>query len=75
MVEIRVNIATDMNDTGGFGLPQMSEREMFEKLLSSGCHAKVGRFQSSLDKYSVRLGDAEPFPTQNVRCAKVGMGP
>jgi hypothetical protein len=24
-----------MNDTGGFGLPQMSEREMFEKLLSS----------------------------------------
>ena len=35
MVEIRVNIAADMNDTGGFGLPQMSEREMFEKLLSS----------------------------------------
>ena len=35
MVEIRDNIAMDMSGTGGFGLPQMSEREMFEKLLSS----------------------------------------
>ena len=35
MVEIRDNIATDMSGAGGFGLPQMSEREMFEKLLSS----------------------------------------
>ena len=34
MVEIRDNIATDMSGAGGFGLPQMSEREMFEKLLS-----------------------------------------
>ena len=35
MIEIRVNIATVMSDGGGIGLPQMSEREMFEKLLSS----------------------------------------
>ena len=36
MIEIRVNIAHVMSDGGGVGLPQMSEREMFEKLLSSG---------------------------------------
>ena len=35
MIEIRDNTALDMSGTGGFGLPQMSEREMFEKLLSS----------------------------------------
>jgi hypothetical protein len=35
MVEIEVNIAVVMSDAGGFGLPQMSEREMFEKLLSA----------------------------------------
>ena len=34
MVEIEVNIAIDMSDGGGIGLPQMSEREMFEQLLS-----------------------------------------
>ena len=34
MVEIEVNIAIDMSGGGGIGLPQMSEREMFEKLLS-----------------------------------------
>ena len=34
MVEIEVNIATVMSGGGGIGLPQMSEREMFEKLLS-----------------------------------------
>ena len=36
MIEIRVNIAHVMSGGGGVGLPQMSEREMFEKLLSSG---------------------------------------
>lgn len=35
MVEIEDNVAPYMSDGGGIGLPQMSEREMFEKLLSS----------------------------------------
>jgi hypothetical protein len=90
MVEIRDNIAIDMSDAGGFGLPQMSEREMFEKLLSPDSDysdeepaiaANIGEQMLHMNlvplnrSFRVRIRDiASKIPAKNIVLVGGGIG-
>ncbi len=90
MIEIRDNTALDMSGTGGFGLPQMSEREMFEKLLSSDSDfsdeepaiaASIGEQMLHMDlvpltrSFRVRIRDiTSKIPAKNVVLVGGGIG-
>jgi hypothetical protein len=90
MIEIEVNIAPTMSGTGGFGLPQMSEREMFEKLLSEDSDysdnepviaANIGEQMLHMDlipltrSFRVRIRDiTSKIPAKNVVLVGGGIG-
>jgi hypothetical protein len=90
MIEIRDNIAADMSEAGGFGLPQMSDREMFEQLLSSDSDfgddepaiaASIGEQMIHMDltpltrSFRVRIRDiTSKIPAKNVVLVGGGIG-